>query len=180
MLRANVNLSRKILDDCNSTGFGVSLEGEIYANPDDPQAVIERVRELFDLAEEALDLQVERHRSVSAIASRDVPRPTRTGHAAGQPAPAAEARPAPELDSDAPRNGHQETQPNGAGESASNKQVQYLHTLAKRRKLFGAKLDGLIEDVVGRPCGPYDLTKKEAGTVIDALNTEWAGRNARG
>lgn len=180
MLKANVGLSRKLSENDQSAGFSINLEGEIYASPDDSEAVIERVKELFDLAEEALDLQVERHRSVSAIASRDAPRPNRNGHATSQPALAAEARTAPEPIGDAPRTGHQATQPDGAGELASNKQVQYLLTLAKRRKLFGAKLDGLIEDIVGRPCGPYDLTKKEAGAVIDALNPEGAGKNARG
>ena len=165
MLRANVNVSRKISENYNSTGFGISLEGEIQATLDDPQGVIERIKELYDLAEEALDQQVERHQSDSAVADRDrdQPGPERNGHHANGSA-----------NGHAPsRNGHS----SGNGEPASNKQVQYLQTLAKRQKLFGAKLEGYIEEVIGRKCGPYDLTKKEAGAVIDALNPEGAGNN---
>ena len=170
MLKANVGLSRKLSENYQSTGFSLNLEGEINASLDDPEAVVERVRELFDLAEEALSQQVDRHRSDSAIASRDAdPQPARNGHSNG--------RPAPEVNGHASRNGNQNDQSSGTGEPASNKQVQYLQTLAKRGKLFGVKLDGFIEDVVGRPCGPYDLTKKEAGAVIDALNPESASDN---
>ena len=61
------------------------------------------------------------------------------------------------------------------GDPASNKQVQFLQTLAKREKLFGQKLEGLIEEITGRRCTPYDLTKGEAGQVIDHLNA--AGSN---
>lgn len=179
MLKANVGLSRKLSENYQSTGFSLNLEGEINASLDDPEAVVERVKELFDLAEEALDQQVERHRSDSAIASRDAdPQPARNGHGTGRSAPEADGRPAPEANGHAARNGHRDEKPQN-GEAASNKQVAYLQTLAKRQKLFGAKLEGFIEDVVGRQCGPYDLTQKEAGAVIDALNPEGAGNNSR-
>jgi len=49
--------------------------------------------------------------------------------------------------------------------------------LAKRQKLFGTKLESFIEEIVNRRCTPYDLTKKEAGAVINALNPEEAGDN---
>ena len=169
MLRATVNVSRKISENYNSTGFGLSLDGEIQGSIDDPETVIERIKQLYDLAEEALDQQMDRYKSDSAVASRDQDHPglERNGHHAngssnGQPPS---------------RNGHQNGQSNGTGEPASNKQVQYLQTLAKRQKLFGAKLEGFIEEVISRKCGPYDLTKKEAGAIIDALNPEGAGNN---
>ena len=54
MLKANVGLSRKLSENYQSTGFSLNLEGEINATLDDPEAVIERVRELYDLADEAL------------------------------------------------------------------------------------------------------------------------------
>ena len=176
MLKANVGLSRKLSENYQSTGFSLNLEGEINASLGDPEAVVERVKELFDLAEEALDQQVERHRSDSAIASRDAdPQPARNGRST----PETDGCPAPESNGYASRNGQQNGQSSGTGEPASNKQVQYLQTLAKRGKLFGVKLDVFIEDVIGRQCGPYDLTKKEAGAVIDALNPEGAGNNSR-
>ena len=61
MLKVNVGLSRKLSRDFNSTGYSVNLEGEV-ANPvDDPEGVIEKIREYYDLAEEALRDQVERY-----------------------------------------------------------------------------------------------------------------------
>jgi hypothetical protein len=47
MLRATVNVSRKISQNYNSTGFGLSLDGEIQGSLDDPQTVIERIKEAF-------------------------------------------------------------------------------------------------------------------------------------
>lgn len=166
MLRANVGVSKKMSKDYNSRGFTLNLEGEIHATLDDPEAVIERIKELYSVAEEALDRQVSESREIDQFASRDAddhPGPP-NGHPAGQ-APSSS------------RNGHQNGKPAGSGEPASNKQVQFLQTLAKRQKLFGPKLDGFIEEVLGRRCSPYDLTKKEAGAVIDALNPEEAGDN---
>ena len=137
-----------------------------------PQSVIERIKELYDLAEEALDQQIDRHRSDTSMASRDQdhPEPERNGHQANGSANGPPNGHAPA------RNGSQNGKP-ATGEPASNKQIQVLQTLAKRQKLFGAKLEGFIEEVLGRRCSPYDLTKKEAGTIIDALNPEEAGDN---
>src|SRR4051794_14048792 len=169
MLKANIGLSRKISENYNSDGFSVNLEGEILASPDDPEAVIERIKELFDVAEEALSQQVDRHQSDTAIASRDAdPQPGYHSHP--------NARPAPEADGHTPRNGHRDEKPQ-AGEPASNKQVAFLQNLAKRQKMLGARLEGFIEEVIGRRCTPYDLTKKEAGAVTDALNPEAAENN---
>lgn len=165
MLKANVGLSRMLSGNDQSTGFSLNLEGEINASLDDPQSVVERIKELYDLAEEALDQQIDRYQSLTAIASRDRdhPMPNRDGHQAD----GSTNGHAP------PRNGHQNGKP-ATAEPASNKQVQFLQTLAKRRKLFGAKLEGFIGEVLGRRCSPNDLSKKEAGTVIDALNSEEA------
>jgi len=166
MLKANVGLSRKLSENYQSTGFSLNLEGEIHATLDDPEAVVERVKELFDLAEEALNQQIDRHQSDSAIASRD------TGNQAGPPHGRSNGHAANTSEHPAPaRNGHRDEKPQ-TGDPASNKQVQYLQTLAKRQKLFGVKLEGFIEETIGRRCTPYDLTKKEAGAIIDALSPE--------
>ena len=171
MLKANVGLSRKLSKDFNSAGFSVNLEGEITATLDDPEAVIERIKELYSVAEEALDRQVAEGREIEAIASRDAeppPRPGSKGHPDGLPA----------LESTRPpsRNGHRDEKA-PVEEPASNKQVAYLQTLARRRKLNGPGLEAFIAEAIGRRCTPYDLTKKEAGAVIDALNPEDAGEN---
>lgn len=164
MLKANVGLSRKLSEDYQSTGFSLNLEGEINASLDDPQSVVERIKELYDLAEEALDQQIDRYQSNSAIASRDQDHPMPNK---GHQADGSTNGHAP------PRNGHQNGKP-ATAEPASDKQVQFLQTLAKRRKLFGAELEGFIGEFLGRRCSPNDLSKKEAGMVIDALNSEEA------
>ena len=169
MLKANVGLSRKLSENYQSTGFTLNLEGEINATLDDPESVIERIKELYDVADEALSQQIDRHQSDSAIAARDADhQPVNNGQSNGRPAPEANGHP--------PRNGHRDDKPQNA-EPASNKQVAYFQNLAKRQKLFGTKLEGFIEEVIGRRCTPYDLTKKEAGSVIDALNPEDAENN---
>jgi hypothetical protein len=173
MLKANVGLSRKLSENYNSNGFSLNLEGEINASLDDPESVIERINELFNVAEEALSQQVDRHQSDSAIASRDAdhqPSP-RQGRSNSQPSQT------PDHHSPA-RNGHRDAPPQN-GEPATNKQIQFLQTLAKRQKLFGPKLEAFIEETIGRRSSPYDLLKKEAGTLIEALNPEEAGDNRR-
>ncbi len=171
MIKANVGLSRKVSENYNSNGFSLNLEGEIQATLDDPEAVIERIKQLYDLAEEALDQQIDRHQSDSAIASRDAdPHPVSNGHSNGRQASESNG-------SYAGRNSHQNGKSTANGEPATNKQIQFLQTLAKRQKLFGTKLEGFIQEIIGRGCSPYDLTKKEAGAVINALNPEEAGEN---
>jgi len=168
MIRANVGVSRKMSKDYNSTGFSLNLDAEIQATLDDPEAVVERIKELYDLAEEALDRQISESQEDGGFAHRDNGYPTHA-HAATSSS-----------------NGHDHGNGNGNGngngksanaEPASNKQVQFLTTLGKRRKLFAAKLEEFIEQTIGRRCSPYDLTKKEAGRVIDALNPEGNGDN---
>lgn len=80
MLKVNAGLSRKLSRDYNSTGFSLNLEGELCVGPDDPEAMIEKIKEFYDLAEEALNQQIERYAGESAIASRDAePRQDRNG-----------------------------------------------------------------------------------------------------
>ena len=85
MLKANVGLSRKITRDYNSTGYSVNLDGEILASTDDAEAVNEKIKELFDLAQEALNREIDRDQGESAIGRRDEERPKsstngRNGH----------------------------------------------------------------------------------------------------
>lgn len=163
-LKVNVGLSRKLSRDFQSTGYSVNLEGEVTIPLDDPEAVIEKIREYYDLADEALRDQIARYESDSAIASRDEERPTAppqrqsngsngNGH---QPPPA---------------NGGQNQNGNRSDEAATNKQVQFLLTMGKRHKLSGKALENRIAGIIGRTCGVYDLTKREAGLVLDELTS---------
>ncbi len=175
MLKVNVGLSRKLSRDYNSTGFSLNLEGELCVGPDDPATLIEKVKEFYDLAEEALHQQMERYESESAISSRDETRQPRTN---GQAATAATNLPASNGTANS-HNGNGHTNQNGNGQAtngdvATNKQVQYLLNLGKRQGLTTIQLEGRIESILGKKVGVYDLTKREAGGIIDALSQNGA------
>lgn len=175
MIRANVGISRKFSQDFNSSGFSLNLEAEILATVDDPETLVERIKELYDLAEEALDRKVSEAREIETFANRDseVQSGVRNNGRIRNQRP-------DDPDITPSRNGHHE-EPRPNGDQATNKQVQFLTSLAKRQKLSGIKLEEFIEEVIGRNSSPYDLSKKEAGRVIDALNPEGApaGRSRR-
>jgi methylmalonyl-CoA mutase N-terminal domain/subunit len=155
MLRVNCGLSRKVSKDFQSTGYSVNFDAEITASVSDPEALVEQVKEVFDLAEAALNAQIERSQSDAAIASRDEePRAT-----VRQPV-AENTRRAPVSNG----NGHKD-------DAATNKQLQYLLSIGKRMKLSTAALEGEIEQILGEQVNLYDLTKKQAGVVIDNLTT---------
>jgi len=161
MLRVNVGLSRKLSKDYNSTGFSINLDGEVTAPTSDAEAVMVQVKELFDLAEEALDQQIERAHGEAAVAARDEER---------TPSPPERA------------NGHSRSEPNGnpprtsaengngaTDDIATNKQINYVLSIGKRQRLSTIQLERRIEEVLGRAVGLYDLTKRDAARVIDEL-----------
>lgn len=164
MLRVNVGLSRKISHDFNSTGCSVNLDGEVFVPLDDPEGVLEKIREFYDLAEEALKDQLERYRET---------RPQIASPPDGS-----------RVDGDVrdvdKHNGHERELPNGSpnghrrddrAESppATNKQIQYLLTLGKRQRLTKTQLERRIESILGSPAEVYDLNKQQAGVVIESL-----------
>ena len=164
MLRVNVGLSRKLSKDYNSTGFSINLDGEVTAPSSDAEAVIEQVKELFDLAEETLNRQIERHESDSAIASRDEEPAVTNGRQNGYPRNGTRPNGEPTRTQTA-TNGS-----NGKGDdAATDKQINYLLSIGKRSRLTTAQLEQRIEEVLGAAVGLYDLTKKDAAKVIDEL-----------
>lgn len=172
MLRANVGLSRKISRDYNSTGYSVNLDGEIPASVDDPEAVTAKIKELFSLAQEALAQEIDRDQGEDAIGRRDEerPPPKPQPHANGNGNGHTErptSEPAPRS---TPANGNgAKNGSNGNDDAATNKQVQFLLTMGKRFKFSTPQLENKVAEVIGRRCGVYDLTKKEAGLVLDTL-----------
>ena len=184
MLRVNVGLSRKLSKDYNSTGFSVNLDGEITAPPSDPEGVVEQVKELFDLAEEALDQQIQRSQSDSAIASHDEePRPkapvSRTGN--GTNGSQGSQRANGTNGSRESNQGPPQQDGNGNGQEeqpATNKQIQYLLSIGKRQKLSTSQVEKKIAEILGRSVGVYDLTKQAAGIVIDALTNAASANGA--
>jgi hypothetical protein len=161
MLRVNVGLSRKLSKDYNSTGYSVNLEGEVTAPVSDPEGVVEQVKELFDLAEEALVVQVERSQSIDAIASRDAqPKHDPPGNGNGRQRPRQERR----------QESSQGQDGNGRGqEPATNKQVQFLLNLGKQKRMSKRQLEGEVAAILGYQCDVYQLTKRDACVVLDAL-----------
>ncbi len=155
MFKVNCGLSRKLSKDYQSTGYSVNIEGEITAPAWDPNAVVEQVKEIFDLTQTALDAQIARSQSDSAIAAHDE-QPRQDGNGRQ---PTAE-------------NGRRVSASNGNGhkdDAATDKQLQYLLSIGNRLKLSTAALETAFEQILGERVGLYDLTKKQAGIVIDAL-----------
>jgi hypothetical protein len=175
MIRANVGLSKKLSQNYNSTGFTINLDGEISAAVSDPQAVVEQIKELYDLAEEALDQQIERYQSVDALASHDAP-PSAAVANNGQLHQTVNSNGTRPTSNGSYQNGRT-SRLNGnaappSNEPATEKQVQFLLTIAKRQKITTAQLEDRIAEVLGQTVGLYDLTKAEAGQVITRLTND--------
>lgn len=165
MLRVTVGLSRKLSRDYNSTGYSINLEGEVAATLDDPESVIERIREFYDLADEALRDQIERDASITALAAHDAtPTP---------PPPASRRTPINRITETAPAAAApQSPVPHASAsaiEPATVKQKQFLETLTKRLGLGERQLEERIAEVLGRSVRLGDLNKREAGEVLDCL-----------
>jgi hypothetical protein len=188
MIKANVGLSRKISRDYNSTGYSVNLDGEILASTDDPEAITEKIKELFSLAQEALTQEIDRDQGDAAIGRRDEdrsqPKPPHSGNGHGdRPTngngpvnPPSESPPrSASTNGNGTRNGA-----NGNEEPATNKQVQFLLTMGKRLKLSTPQLENRVSEIIGRRCGVYDLTKKDAIQVLDHLTKEAGISNGNG
>jgi hypothetical protein len=181
MLRANVGVSRKVSRDYQSTGYTVNLDGEIPFAIEDSEGVLAKIRELFDVAHEAIGREIERDQGDASIARRDestkapaqpktAPPKTRfngrlKNHSAQLESPS--TSPAPGNGNGSP-SGHQ----NGAPEPATNKQLQFILTMGKRLNLNTAQIADEITKITGREVGIYDLTKKEAGKILDFWTTQ--------
>lgn len=174
MLRANVGLSRKISRDYNSAGYSVNLEGEIPLPVDDSQGVLEKVRELFSLAQEALAVEIDRDQGEHAIGRHDEERPALNHQSNGNGHTDTPTNPPASRSTPANSNGTNNG-PTGNEEMASNKQVQFLLTMGKRYKMSQSQLENRVAQILGRRCGVYELTKKEASVVLDQLTKATSG-----
>ncbi|MBY0587911.1 hypothetical protein K2X85_12090 [bacterium] len=172
MLKVNVGVSRKLSKDYNSTGFSLNLEGEICAKLDDPEGIIERVREYYDLAEEALQDQIRRYQELEAQADRETDDPSARPQARhpssnGNGQQASENRSG--FSKPTRENGHHSGSAKGQTEPITPKQVDYIHHLTKRHGLTGKQLESRVVTHVGRPCSIDHLSKAEAGQLIEGL-----------
>lgn len=171
MIRANVGLSRKISREYQSTGYSINIEGDVAVSADDTEATLAKVAELFHLAEEALNVEIDRDQSEQAIGNRDKPTAITKSHSHDRNADDGNSSPAQTT---------QERTPNNGTDAITNKQAQYVLTLGKRQRISNAQMEDKIEQILRRRCSVYDLTKREAGQLIDALSPQTNGRqNAR-
>ena len=181
MLRANVGVSRKVSRDYQSTGYTVNLDGEIPFATEDSEGVLEKIRELFDLAHEAIGREIERDQGDASIARRDEPAKAPAPPKTPAPKPRFNNRlkdHSPQIDSPtAPSpagngNGSPSGHGNGTPEPATNKQIQFLLTLGKKLNLNTAQIADEIAKITGRQVGLYDVSKKEAGKILDLWTTQ--------
>lgn len=157
MLKVNVGLSRKLSHDYNSTGFSVNLEGEVLAPLDDPALVLTRIRELYDLAEESLNQQIESHKTGQRVEAPPLASPS---------PPTSSAT----LESSSHVSTRAENTPSEEGFiPATNKQITFLLNLGKRQGLNKPQLENRVAEYIGREVDLYGLSKREAGVVLDRL-----------
>lgn len=162
MLRANVGLSRKISRNYNSDGYSINLDAEITASLEDAEVVLGQIQGLFELAEEALAQEIKRDQGESAIERQDehtLEADSRRNHPAGC-ADNSLAHPKATTGNSSPQ---------GQDGQATNKQIQFLLTMGKRFKLSPLQLENRIAEIIGRRCDVNNLSKKEAGLVLDQL-----------
>lgn len=176
MLRVNVGLSRKLSHDFNSTGFSINVDGEIGVALDDPEYAIEKIRELFDLADEALKDQIARqqHSADDGSNRRCDSSPTRNRAAEKGASRSSQRQSADYQNGQSTNDNNREMRSGDPSEPATNKQVQYLLNLSKRQGMSQQGLEARIGSLFGRVAGVYDLTKKEAGELLDELTSESA------
>lgn len=138
---------------------------------DDPETLVEKVKEFYDLAEEALNQQIARYEGESATASRTEEKPVRPTTKTTRTSKAAPVNrmTAPAENVADAANSNSRGKPVSA-DAATNKQVQYLLNLGKRHGSTQIQLEDRIESELGKKAGVYDLTKREAGDIIDVLS----------
>lgn len=157
MLKSTVFLSRQVKHDGRTHRYGVTLTGEVSFPPDDSEAVLEKVSELFHLAEEALATEIERDQRRQPEPKDAPPPPPMTLTRSHRAEPLPMNRPASSSGSTPSHN------------TATPKQLQFLQNLGKRKGLSRDDLDGVIAQVLGSAKRTGDLSKREAGQVIDHL-----------
>lgn len=170
MLRANVGLSRKLSHNYQSTGYAVNLDGEIPFQPDDADGVLEKIRELFDLAHEALNQQVERdHADTDFPPVEEMPPfPKRLNGQSTERVLKHEPQDTTAPDEEESPPTRERSKPTTT-EPATNKQVQFILNIGRRHRLTTHQLEHRVAQIIGRKCGLYEITKKEAGLVLDEL-----------
>jgi hypothetical protein len=176
-LKANIGVTRKVSDNqYGSRGASVNLEVELDSGLiNDPERFHERIRQVFRLAQQAIDEELTRQQG-NGTASQQTNGAT-NGHAA-QPSQNGNG-------TNGNGNGHatngngQSTNGNGrnghTATPATEKQLGYAKQLAKGIQGLGIRrLENLAEKMFGRPL--VGLTTLDASGLIDTLKALKEGR----
>lgn len=158
MFKAHVGLSRQITHDSTSTSYTINIEGEIPLPLDQPAAALQQVHNLFELAKKALAQEIVQ--GENSLSRREEKPQASEGN--GQPS----QRPFPSSQQSKPADNQTS---NGQVEAATEKQIRYVHSIAKRMGISQGQLENRIAEVLGQRVALNLLTKKEAGRVIDSL-----------
>jgi hypothetical protein len=146
MLRAQVRLGRSLTHTEQVHEYAVTLDGEVPFPPEDAEGVLEKVAELFHLADEALAREIEKG-DRSPIAPQLESGPPNPNSPTQRPVPPSALR----------------------TDSATAKQLQFIHSLARSKGFGSEDLAAAIVLVVGSLKATSELTKEEAGRVIGYL-----------
>ncbi len=154
-LKLNVGLSRKVTEDYNSRGFSLNIEGELPADTmTDPQTLAGKVQQMFQLADDLLEQQVQE--AIGATRDRSRGGGRENGRSNGHPY----------------RNGR--TRGNGYGKQHRNgdrlitqAQTKAVQNMAKR---IGWDPETCAYDEFGVALA--ELTVKQASDLIDILKKQ--------
>jgi len=152
-VKISVNLSRKRSHNFDSDCVTVGVETEVQSSLDRPEDLLEEISGIFRLAESAIEQEFASLKQVKPAVA----------------APALEAAPARPSETAPVPNHPASPEPANGPPMASDKQVSFIRTLAKRNKLSDAQLSTHIGAVTGDILPPNRLTKRQAAQVIESL-----------
>ena len=160
MLRVTVGKSRKLSQDYNSTGFSVTVDGEITAPLDSPEQILTQVQLLHDIASESLQDQVDRLKepddNVRLPPRQNLTSPSQSSNSTSR-SPSRWQN----------QNGSSQT----SVSSATDRQVQYLLNLGKNKGLSKVDLETHVAERLNFDAvkSVYELSKSEATSAIDLV-----------
>ena len=159
-LKTNIGVSRKVADNnYGSRGANVNLEVELDSGLiQQPDRFMDRVRQIFRLAQQAVDEELNRQQSLGTPNYGNGAGNGTNGNGAGNG----------HANGNGQRNGH-------GGNPASEKQLDYAKQLAKQISGLGIRrLESLSQKMHGKPLA--GLTTMDASGLIDTLKALKEGR----
>jgi len=162
MLKASIGLSRKLSQDFNSLGFTISLESEIFARLDDTDAVLHEVKYLYDLADAALQEQIDRRQGC-------LPPTFPVSISSGNRSQAATVTVSSSQRQRNDQGGENRFKNGTSGQAipATAKQISFLKSICERNGWSQATVHQELRDILRNDASIESLTKQEAGVVLE-------------